>query len=125
MTTLTVQETLLIALGVVSGIVFYPIVFMFVAPIVQAAVQPWGKDRLPITRAVFALAAVFFLMFTFFGLPAIWVRFSMDATGGDWKSTYQLWGTGWFLGFCLFALIPAVERALRRRFAKKKSRVAG
>ena len=125
MATLTVQEMLLIALGIASGIVFYPIVFMFVGPIVRAAVQPWGKEPLPITMAVFALAAVFFLMFTFFGLPAIWVRFSMDATGGDWKSTYQLWGMGWFLGFALFALVPAVERALRRRFGKKKSRVAG
>ena len=122
--TLTVQETLLFALGLASGVVFYPVVFMFVAPIVLAAIRPWGKERLPVTMAVFGVAALFFLMFTFFGLPAIWVRFSMDATGADWKSTYQIWGMGWFLGFCLFALVPAIERALRRRIGKRKSRVA-
>jgi hypothetical protein len=125
MTTLTAQEIMLLIVGVSAGIVSYPVMIMLVGPLVKFAMRPWGAEKLPFTFAVFAIAALAFLIFAFFGIAAIWTKLSVDASGSEWKPMARFWGMGWFAGLCLFALIPGIERKLRRQARKRKPRVAG
>ena len=124
MMTLTAQEIMQLLLGVSAGIVSYPVMIMLVGPLVKFAMRPWGTERLPFTSAVFAIAALVFLIFAFFGIAAIWTKLSVDGSGSEWKPMARFWGMGWFAGLCLFALIPGIERKLRRRHRKRSTRVA-
>jgi hypothetical protein len=66
-----------------------------------------------------ALSAYTFLLFAFFGLAALEVKFLGKATDENWKDVFRVWGRAWFIGFALYAIIPASEKAIRRKLKKK------
>ena len=113
-----------LALGVSAGIISFPVMILLVGPLVRLAMRPWGTEKLPFTFAVFAIAALVFLIFAVFGIAAIWTKLSVDGSGSEWKPMARIWLIGWFAGLCLFALVPGIERKVRRRHRRRGRHVA-
>jgi len=112
---MTVNEFMLSLIGLASGLVFYPLVLPLTGNVVELALRPFGNTKLPFFSVVLAVAAFTFLLFSFLGLAAVAVKVIGKATDETWTEIFQVWGRAWFVGFALYAVIPACEKAIRRK----------
>jgi len=109
-----VDTMLSVASGVIAGYFGLSVIVFGVRPLVEFVVKPFAAE-LPFTKALTWVLGTCLMVMVFYEVGSVWITILSPGDLARQQALMKAWIASNFAGFLVYALVPSIEKKLRRK----------